>query len=335
MWFKKVRINGDYPVNWNWYLQDEGSVQLCNIADFLDMIMFYCTIVVVFVTCILIQVIWWSLDRNLDHRYLYTIPLDYLEIYLYSREISRSLYWLLEELGRYLVGAYKEGGKITSADMMKKSYKGYLLFEKNIKLRMVELEAALSGESSVEAPSSRLVFSQGYNRGGYMIEIAWIIGPSIILLLIGIPSIYLLYSMEVWWDGDLTIKIIGRQWFWTYEVCVNDWHIQFDSYTLGLEDIRMFRLLEVDNPLWVPVRVPIRLLVTSLDVILSFGVPSLGLKIDAIPNRLTYGGVYILRESEYIGYCSELCGTGLSNMNIVIKSVSTPDFKCWFLSLME
>lgn len=110
--------------------------------------------------------------------------------------------------------------------------------------------------------------------------------------------------------------------------------ITFDSYTLGDDEISLFRLIEVDNRLYLRILTRIRLLVTSLDVILSFGIRSLGLKIDAIRCRLNGGNLFILRCSLYIGYCSELCGINLSRMNIVIKGCSSSDYLRWFFSLV-
>ena len=97
--------------------------------------------------------------------------------------------------------------------------------------------------------------------------------------------------------------------------------VNFNSYTLDDESISLFRLIEVDNSLYLRVLTRIRLIVTSLDVILSFAVRSLGIKVDAIRGRINASLIFILRDSIYIGYCSELCGKFLSSMNIVINAM--------------
>ncbi len=167
----------------------------------------------------------------------------------------------------------------------------------------------------------------------YIIEILLVILPSVILILISIPSIWLLYSNEELIEGLITIKIIGVQWYWRYilnDILNNE--IIIDSYTLNDDNIELFRLIEVDNKLLLPYRKSIRLILTSVDVILSFSIPSLGLKCDCIPNRINYSTLYILRPSFFIGLCTELCGNGHSNMNIVLESVDNLTFFNWLFS---
>lgn len=171
-------------------------------------------------------------------------------------------------------------------------------------------------------------------KSKYILEIILVLFPSIILILISIPSIWLLYSNEELIEGLITIKVIGVQWYWRYilnDILNNE--IIIDSYTLNDDNIELFRLIEVDNKLVLPYRKPIRLILTSIDVILSFSIPSLGIKSDCIPNRINYSTIYILRPSLFIGLCTELCGNGLSNMNILIQSVNNFSFFNWLLSL--
>ena len=165
----------------------------------------------------------------------------------------------------------------------------------------------------------------------YCLEIIWIALRAWILLLIGIRSIWLLYSIEEIVEGSITVKVTGVQWYWKYNISDSIGNsISFDSYTLDDDDVSLFRLIEVDNVLYLRVLTNIRLLVTSLDVILSFAVRSLGFKVDAVRCRLNSNSLCILRRSTYIGYCSELCGNSLSKMNIVVKGVSLNDFLVWF-----
>jgi heme/copper-type cytochrome/quinol oxidase subunit 2 len=121
-------------------------------------------------------------------------------------------------------------------------------------------------------------------------------------------------------DEGVTIKAIGNQWYWSYEYenGLNLDSFMIDESSLELGDIR---LLSTDNSLILPVHTSIRLLVTSNDVIHSFAVPSLSLKVDAIPGRLNSTGLIIQRESSYYGQCSELCGILHGFMPISIKGV--------------
>jgi len=163
-----------------------------------------------------------------------------------------------------------------------------------------------------------------------LIEIIWTVIPAIILLLMAIPSITFLFKfiepstsfIEKY--GCLTVKIIGHQWYWTYEYILpsnNTYTTQeFDSYMIPEEMLQPgdLRLLEVDNALHLPVGIPIRLLITSSDVIHSWAVPSLGVKVDAVPGRLNEVYLYIIRKGEFYGQCSELCGVNHGFMPIKI-----------------
>jgi cytochrome c oxidase subunit 2 len=156
---------------------------------------------------------------------------------------------------------------------------------------------------------------------GTTIEIIWTITPAIILMLIALPSFSLLYSLDEVIDPKVTIKVIGHQWYWSYET-PNDRN--FDSYMLPIEDLKkgQLRLLEVDNSLILPVRTHIRFIVTALDVLHSFSVPALGIKIDAVPGRLNQVSAFIKREGIYYGQCSELCGVNHGFMPIKILGIN-------------
>ena len=157
-----------------------------------------------------------------------------------------------------------------------------------------------------------------------ILEILWTIIPAILLLLISIPSLKLLYNLEEILDPQITIKVEGHQWYWSYEL--SDYYISssYDSYMIKTEDliIGQFRLLEVDKLLQIPINTQIRLVVTSQDVIHSFAVPSLSLKIDAVPGRLNQIHFSINRLGIFYGQCSEICGSEHSFMPIVISSKS-------------
>nr|QWE51011.1 Cox2 [Phaeophyceae sp.] len=150
-----------------------------------------------------------------------------------------------------------------------------------------------------------------------VLEVVWTICPALVLMGISIPSYNLLYAMEEVIDPGLTIKVVGHQWYWSYEVS--------DFESPG----SIFRLLEVDNRLFVPVGTHIRVLVTSADVLHSWAVPSLGVKIDACPGRLNQILIFIKRKGVFYGQCSEICGINHGFMPIVIESVSKEDYLTW------
>lgn len=167
-----------------------------------------------------------------------------------------------------------------------------------------------------------------------LIELIWTIIPTVILLFIAVPSFTLLYAIDELHSPLITVKAVGNQWYWTYEF--NDYNanpeelnIEFDSYMVLEDDLVMgaYRLLEVDERLILPERTSIRVLVTSLDVIHSWAIPSLGIKMDACPGRLNQVGLYIRRRGVYYGQCSELCGVNHAFMPIVIEAVSFSNYE--------
>lgn len=164
---------------------------------------------------------------------------------------------------------------------------------------------------------------------GTFLEIVWTIIPAVILIFIALPSLKLLYLMDEVISPALTIKVIGHQWYWSYEY--SDYEgdtLGFDSYMIPTSDLVSGenRLLEVDYKLLIPIQTHIRFLVTGADVLHSFAVPSLGLKIDAVPGRLNQTGVFIKRAGVFFGQCSEICGANHSFMPIVIKGVGLNEY---------
>nr|YP_010535482.1 cytochrome c oxidase subunit II [Alectorobius atacamensis]UYB78186.1 cytochrome c oxidase subunit II [Alectorobius atacamensis] len=164
---------------------------------------------------------------------------------------------------------------------------------------------------------------------GQEIEILWTIIPAIILIYIALPSLRLLYLMEESFFPTMSMKIIGHQWYWSYEY--SDFNIEFDSFMLPYESMNQssFRLLDVDNRLVVPFNSSLRLLVTSSDVIHSWTIPSLGVKVDAIPGRLNQISSQINRPGLFFGQCSEICGANHSFMPISMEITSIKNFFNW------
>lgn len=169
------------------------------------------------------------------------------------------------------------------------------------------------------------------------IEVIWTVIPTIILLFIALPSFILLYSMDEQFDPSVTLKVVGRQWYWSYEYtdslnlpvidADNSNEVQaniiFDSYLdQDIEETSAFRLLKVDNEVILPIQSYLRVLVTSTDVIHSWAIPSLGVKVDACPGRLNQISIYIERAGQFFGQCSELCG--LNHAFMPISVIGTP-----------
>nr|WVH44982.1 cytochrome c oxidase subunit II [Tipula legalis] len=173
-------------------------------------------------------------------------------------------------------------------------------------------------------------FTNRYLLSGQLIEIIWTILPAIILMFIAMPSLRLLYLMDEIYNPSITMKTIGHQWYWSYEY--SDFNnLEFDSYMIPTTDLKMneFRLLDVDNRIILPMNTQIRVLVTAADVLHSWTVPALGVKIDATPGRLNQTSFLINRPGLFYGQCSEICGANHSFMPIVIESVPMNYFINW------
>jgi cytochrome c oxidase subunit 2 len=169
-----------------------------------------------------------------------------------------------------------------------------------------------------------------------ILEIIWTIIPALILLAIAVPSFALLYSIDELIDPTVTLKVIGHQWYWSYEysdfvTLTGRESLNFDSYMVSSQDLTIgtYRLLEVDNKVILPINTHIRVLITAADVLHSWAIPSFGLKVDACPGRLTQASLYIKREGLFFGQCSEICGINHGFMPIVVKGVSTENFINW------
>ena len=165
-----------------------------------------------------------------------------------------------------------------------------------------------------------------------IIEVIWTLVPCLILIVMAVPSFKVLYSQDSIPKADVTIKAIGYQWYWGYEYPDHD-SITFDSFMLTEDELEegQPRLLSTDNQLVVPVNTNIKMQITSdpAGVIHSWAVPSLGVKMDAIPGRLNETYFNVNEPGIYYGQCSELCGPGHGFMPISIRAVSQEDFASW------
>ena len=176
---------------------------------------------------------------------------------------------------------------------------------------------------------------------GTVIEVAWTVTPSLILMVIAVPSFALLYSMDEIVAPSITLKAIGHQWYWTYELSdystSDEASIVFDSYMIPEDDLTLgqLRLLEVDNRVVLPVQTHVRVIVTAADVLHSWAVPSLGVKCDAVPGRLNQTSFFLQREGVFYGQCSEICGANHGFMPIVVEGVSLDEYISWISNKLE
>nr|ALO70320.1 cytochrome c oxidase subunit 2 [Atheta sp. 1 EF-2015] len=179
-------------------------------------------------------------------------------------------------------------------------------------------------------------FNYRYLLEGQMIELIWTILPAITLIFIALPSLRLLYLLDEINNPLITIKTIGHQWYWSYEY--SDFkNIEFDSYMIPTNELNNynFRLLDVDNRIVIPFNAQIRMLVTAADVLHSWTIPSLSVKIDATPGRLNQINFFINRTGIFFGQCSEICGANHSFMPIVLESISPKYFIKWINKMSE
>ncbi len=177
-----------------------------------------------------------------------------------------------------------------------------------------------------------------------LIEVLWTAIPTMILIVIAVPSFKLLYFMDRAQNAEMTIKAIGQQFNWTYEY-PDHGDLTFDSVIACGTDEECaeaaeggrtpLRLLDTDNRVVLPVDTTIRILVTARDVLHAWAVPAFGIKTDAVPGRINETWVRIEREGVYYGQCSELCGTGHGFMPIAVEAVSKEAFAVWLEKAKE
>lgn len=208
-------------------------------------------------------------------------------------------------------------------------------------------------------PLNEFLVSKGVEYRYYFysdvkLEFIWTLFPSLVLLLLAIPSFGLLFSVEKVSAPEITIKVIGHQWYWEYQymdfinyketieteenifVYLNKEEDNYivESYMIADEDLDkgQLRLLEVDKKLVLPSNTSIRLLITSDDVLHSWAVPALGIKVDACPGRINELVIKIREDGVYYGQCSELCGWYHGFMPIVIQAIEPEVFKVWAMN---
>nr|ARH53716.1 cytochrome c oxidase subunit 2 [Anthobium melanocephalum] len=179
-------------------------------------------------------------------------------------------------------------------------------------------------------------YNYRYLLEGQTIELIWTILPAVTLIFIALPSLRLLYLLDEINNPLVSIKTIGHQWYWSYEY-TDFKSVEFDSYMVPTTDMKQFsfRLLDVDNRIAVPFNSQIRLMVTAADVLHSWTIPALSVKIDATPGRLNQTNFFLNRTGIFFGQCSEICGANHSFMPIVMESISSNYFIKWISKMSE
>lgn len=150
------------------------------------------------------------------------------------------------------------------------------------------------------------------------IERIWTITPALALILIAFPSIKILYLIEDTKDATITIKVMGHQWYWSYENNIEKEDSEIDAF---IEERNIIRLLKCSGSIKIPTHLTSQAIVRSADVIHSWTIPTMNIKVDAIPGRLNQVFLTPKRSGIFTGQCSEICGINHSFIPIIIKSI--------------
>lgn len=178
------------------------------------------------------------------------------------------------------------------------------------------------------------------------LEIFWTSVPAIILLSLASPSFSLLYSLDEISNPELTLKILGHQWYWSYEIsdfnsCSSNQSLKYSSYMLTEESLKennsigFFRNLETNKRVVLPTNTHLRLLITAVDVLHSWTIPSFGVKVDACPGRLNQANLFIKRFGVFFGQCSEICGVNHGFMPIVLLAMPSVQYHYLIMANLE
>jgi len=334
MKFFGPRLNG-------YTLQESGNFFMDNIIYFHDLVLCILFFILILVT--------WFLIATLLY---FGHPKVYKKLYLSYENLYNSIFSFLD-LIFFCINLYRVETKyFTSWDtidyfMMRLEFLEYVpgLYFPKKNSKALGLGKFLSSHN---------VEYRYYFYSDVKLEFVWTLFPSLVLLLLAIPSFGLLFSVEKVSAPEMTVKVIGHQWYWEYQymdyidfkeivetenekfVYLNKTEDNYiiESYMIADEDLDkgQLRLLEVDKKLVLPTNTSIRLLITSDDVLHSWAVPGLGIKVDACPGRINELVIKIRENGVYYGQCSELCGWYHGFMPIVIQAIKVEDFKLWALS---
>ena len=187
--------------------------------------------------------------------------------------------------------------------------------------------------------------SYNFNHSN-VLEIIWTSIPAYILLSLASPSFSLLYSLDEVSVPQITLKIFGHQWYWSYEIsdfnsCSSTHHLKYSSYMMTEETLKenyqlgFFRNLETNKRVALPTNVYLRLLITSVDVLHIWTIPSFGVKVDACPGRLNQANLFIKRFGVFFGQCSEICGVNHGFMPISLVAVPSAKYNTLMMDNLE
>nr|YP_010996926.1 cytochrome c oxidase subunit II [Dendrodoris krusensternii]WPH63910.1 cytochrome c oxidase subunit II [Dendrodoris krusensternii] len=159
------------------------------------------------------------------------------------------------------------------------------------------------------------------------LETIWTVIPAFLLIWLALPSLRLLYLLDEQSNSGIVLKSTGHQWYWSYEIPLSN-NGSFDSYMVPENELNEgdYRLLEVDNRAVVPFGMETTVITTSADVLHAWTLPSMGIKMDAVPGRLNSMSMFVEKPGVYYGQCSEICGANHSFMPIVVEAVDLEDF---------
>ena len=228
------------------------------------------------------------------------------------------------------------------------SMEGILMFNKHLTF-LITMIILFVAWLLIQTLNYYLEFSNSVNSKfvhSKELEIIWTSVPALILLLLSTPSFTLLYAMDEIAEPELSLKILGHQWFWSYEIsdfnsCQSkDQSLKYVCYMMVLDGLPKtkqgyFRLLETNKRVILPTNTHLRLLVTAADVLHSWTIPSFGIKVDACPGRLNQLNLFIKRVGVFFGQCSEICGVNHGFMPIVVVSLPTLQFHNYVMTKLE
>jgi cytochrome c oxidase subunit 2 len=225
---------------------------------------------------------------------------------------------------------------------------GILMFNKHL-LFLITMIILFVGWLLIQTLFNYTEFNNSINSNfvhSKELEIIWTTIPALILLLLSTPSFTLLYAMDEIAEPELSLKVLGHQWFWSYEISdfnscqKQDQTLKYVCYMMVLDGLPKtkqgyFRLLETNKRVILPTNTHLRLLVTAADVLHSWTVPSFGIKVDACPGRLNQLNLFIKRVGVFFGQCSEICGVNHGFMPIVVVSLPTLQFHHYVMTKLE
>jgi heme/copper-type cytochrome/quinol oxidase subunit 2 len=327
--FSKIYL--DAPLPWQLGFQDPATAIMEGIINFHHDLFFFLVVILFFVIQLLVRCIYFFSIESVEYRKDRSTK-KFLQINWIKRLRRQTMLLMLFGLSKFVRDYDTEKQQTLKKQMQQIQYER--LYRG---IRRGKAPEMPTDSMTIKVRRSTVDTSKVYHVvHAPTLEIIWTVIPAFILILIAIPSFSLLYTMDEVIDPLLTVKIIGHQWYWSYEF-VNpvdyleavdesfdlDLNVNFDSYMLPDDEliVGQLRLLEVDNRLKLPIEINIRLLITSGDVLHSWAVPSLGVKLDACPGRMNQTTLFIKRPAVFYGQCSELCGRNHGFMPIVVEGI--------------